>query len=80
MEENTILHNLLLDATLSFTDFCLISNALARGLSEYEILRMPELHHLQINARHLTHAKPASDSAERSPLWVASKHSGNCGP
>jgi hypothetical protein len=80
MKEHTILRHILHDATLSFTDFCLISNALAKGLSQDEIFRMPELHHLQINARPLTHAKPASDPAEHSLLGVASKPSGNCGP
>ena len=41
-------HDLLKDPTLSFADFCFITNALERGHSGDEILKMPELAHLRV--------------------------------
>ena len=41
-------HDLLHDPTLSFSDFCTITNALKNGQSEEEILSLPELAHLRL--------------------------------
>ena len=41
-------YDLLKDPTLSFGDFCFITNALERGHSGDEILKMPELAHLRV--------------------------------
>ena len=50
MEKFPTVHDLLHDPTLCFSEFCLITNALKEGQSEYEILGMPELIHLQVTA------------------------------
>jgi hypothetical protein len=49
MEKFPTIHNLLHDPTLSFSDFCIISNAMKEGFSEEEILSMPELLHLRVS-------------------------------
>lgn len=48
MGKTITVHDLLHDPTLSFSDFCLITNALKEGHSENEILGMPELDHLRV--------------------------------
>lgn len=50
MGKFTTVHDLLQDHTLSFSDFCLITNALKEGCSEDEILGLPELVHLHVTA------------------------------
>jgi hypothetical protein len=48
MVKITTAHDLLQDPTLSFADFCFITNALDGGHREDELLRMPELLHLRV--------------------------------
>ena len=50
MAPEPTVQDLLLDPMLSFSDFCIISNALKDGASEEEILGMPELGHLRSTA------------------------------
>jgi hypothetical protein len=48
--------DLLHDPMLSFSDFCIISNALKDGVSEEEIHERPELDHLRITADTFPHS------------------------
>ena len=59
MGKNTTLQELLQDPTLSFSDFCFITNALAKGISEENILALPELAHLCFTVDPTAEEEPA---------------------
>jgi len=50
MKKSATVQDLLHDPTLSFSDFCYITNALKEGFIEEDILGMPELAHLRLDA------------------------------